>query len=478
MAMTLCFVLVLSAIPFFPALAGTVEEDIRHSRERDVTDHPELMEEAWLDEYDEPFVFAESSEVPDDIEGRADIAPMSLDAALTRGRAAAYIVMRRENALTRNANVPHMPFTDVPLNDWARNMIAWANNRRWVNGIGDNRFNPGGFISRQDFAVLIVRAFDNQTTRSPLSFSDRSQIAPWAVPYIERAVARGWIRGFPDGTFRPNSNISRRDGLALTNNAGTTRNIGTTIFDPVIRSITWNGGQGGTTPSPNTWHRPSGHVMGSVPGSSRSGHTFMGWYSGTYRITANTILNTSGTALARWPIWHDAVENRVSFWPGAIRTHTQVLPAAPANFLFGTRVFDAQNAWGNALGLTIGSTTAANAQIRAFGGTRAAIENELEYSFPWGGLAYPPTRTWAGTITVNGVSRTVQRNSGQARIFVAHHNNANIVRMVTAHEIGHAVGWAGHSPLGHDVMFYSAHQNYTLQARERMHLRQIYDFFR
>ena len=300
MAMTLCFVLVISAIPFFPALAGTVEEEICcHSRERDVTDYPELMEEAWFDECYKPFTFAESSEIPDDIQGRADIIPMNLNDSLTRGRAAAYIVMRRENALTRNGNIPHMPFNDVPMHDWARNMIAWANNRRWINGVGNDQFAPARYISRQDFAVLIVRAFDNQTTREPLPFSDRALIAPWAIPYIERAVARGWITGFPDGTFRPGANISRNDGIVLTNRAGDFRNIGSTIFDPTVRQLTWNVNSG-TAVSPTVWNRAHGHAIGPLPNTTRANHGFAGWFSGAYRITTNTVLNTNGTAFAIW----------------------------------------------------------------------------------------------------------------------------------------------------------------------------------
>jgi len=301
MAMTLCFVLVISAIPFLPALAGTVEEDIRHSRERDVPDHPELMEEAWFDECYKPFTFAESSEIPDDIQGRADIIPMNLNDSLTRGRAAAYIVMRRENALTRNGNIPHMPFTDVPMHDWARNMIAWAQHRGWVNGVGNDQFAPARYISRQDFAVLIVRVFNPQATPATLTFSDRLQIAPWAVPYIQRAVGAGLINGFPDGTFRPNNNISRGDGVTLTNRAGDNRvpRIGSTISDPITRQIIWNV-SGGSTLSPNIWNRASGHAIGPLPGVSRAGHSLTGWFSGTYRLTTNTILNTSGTAFARW----------------------------------------------------------------------------------------------------------------------------------------------------------------------------------
>ena len=321
MAMTLCFVLVISAIPFLPALAGTVEEENRHSRERDVTDHPELMEEAWFDECYKPFTFAESSEVPDDIQGRADIIPMNLTDSLTRGRAAAYIVLGHSPGLRLNANIPHMPFNDVPMNDWARNMIAWARDRGWINGVTSTQFAPARYISRQDFAVLMVRVFNPQVAPATLTFSDRASIAPWAVPYIQRAVAMGWITGFPDGTFRPNNNISRQDGITLTNRARPTHNPA--ITDPIVRQITWNGSNG-TTPSPNTWGRASGHAIGPLPTSTRANHTFIGWYSGTYRIRPTTLLNTTGTAFVRWrPNIAVTLNYRIMVQPGLPVTTAQ-----------------------------------------------------------------------------------------------------------------------------------------------------------
>ena len=47
------------------------------------------------------------------------------------------------------------------------------------------------------------------------SFTDIS--GHWAKAEIEQAAALGWIKGYPDGTFRPDSNITRAEAIVLLN---------------------------------------------------------------------------------------------------------------------------------------------------------------------------------------------------------------------------------------------------------------------
>ena len=39
----------------------------------------------------------------------------------------------------------------------------------------------------------------------------------WAEDYIARAVQRGWIAGYEDGTFRPDQNITRAEAMTIIN---------------------------------------------------------------------------------------------------------------------------------------------------------------------------------------------------------------------------------------------------------------------
>lgn len=147
---------------------------------------------------------------------------------------------------------------------------------------------------------------------------------------------------------------------------------------------------------------------------------------------------------------------------------------------------------GGALGINIGvAANSNNAQIRAFGGQRRELEIEDRRPTGWsGGLEgwAVASSASAGNIFGDGRFSRVQRMTGQARMFVVQRstaatwtqNNIDMTRMATSQEMGHVLGFEGHSPRGHstDVMYSVVHRHFQLKQREMQQLRQIYDLFR
>ena len=101
-------------------------------------------------------------------------------------------------------------FNDLAGYDWAAGAIKELAVKGIVNGISDDRFEPGRNITREEFVKLICTAFDLGTGSKVLSFEDVSE-NDWFAPYICRAVELGIIEGISDTEFGTGISITRED---------------------------------------------------------------------------------------------------------------------------------------------------------------------------------------------------------------------------------------------------------------------------
>jgi hypothetical protein len=101
------------------------------------------------------------------------------------------------------------PFNDVPQGSWEDGPVQYLANLRVISGYPDGSFRPDRLVTRAQFAKILVGAMGWQIV-SPQTGHFRD-VAPgsWAYGYIETAVARGAISGYPDGTFRPEAYLTR-----------------------------------------------------------------------------------------------------------------------------------------------------------------------------------------------------------------------------------------------------------------------------
>ena len=84
----------------------------------------------------------------------------------------------------------------------------------FVQGRSTTTFDPQSPITRAQFAAICAR-FDTGTSSGTQTFSDIS--GHWAEKYIQRAAELGWIKGFEDGTFRPDTYITRAQAMTMIN---------------------------------------------------------------------------------------------------------------------------------------------------------------------------------------------------------------------------------------------------------------------
>ena len=106
-------------------------------------------------------------------------------------------------------------FKDVSAKNWFYEPVETLYNIGLLEGKSKDTFAPNAPISRAEFAALAAR-FQNLKYTSGKVFSDVEK-GHWAYSYINAASEAGWIQGYPDGTFRPDKEITRTETVKLVN---------------------------------------------------------------------------------------------------------------------------------------------------------------------------------------------------------------------------------------------------------------------
>lgn len=105
-------------------------------------------------------------------------------------------------------------FSDVNATIWSNKYISTLENAGIINGYEDGTFRPDNYITRAEFAAIAAR-FDNLDETANTMFSDIT--GHWAEKYITSAANKGWIKGYTDGTFRPDQFITRAEAMSFIN---------------------------------------------------------------------------------------------------------------------------------------------------------------------------------------------------------------------------------------------------------------------
>lgn len=103
------------------------------------------------------------------------------------------------------------PLKDVRADDWYAGAVTAAYDAGLVKGYEDGTFRPDSTITREEAAAILVRAMKLQTTEQKLPFTDCYKINSWARASVATASTYGLIKGLPDGTFRPDVTAGRAE---------------------------------------------------------------------------------------------------------------------------------------------------------------------------------------------------------------------------------------------------------------------------
>lgn len=111
-------------------------------------------------------------------------------------------------------------YGDLKSVEWARDFVETLASKGILQGMGKNEFQPNGHLTRAQFITMIVKALKFNTSSSSIMFNDVKE-SDWFYNYVNIAVNSNLIAGRSDGTFAPNSPITRQDMAVILSNVFT-----------------------------------------------------------------------------------------------------------------------------------------------------------------------------------------------------------------------------------------------------------------
>ena len=125
------------------------------------------------------------------------------------------------NSVFGYSEIGKVQFTDVKKTDWFYDEIGKAVSAGYIDGYTDGTMKPNSQITRQEVSKImtVVLGLNEIKSESTNSFTDSSKIDNWAKGYVTSLKNKGYISGYPDGTFRPTSPITRAEAVKIITNA-------------------------------------------------------------------------------------------------------------------------------------------------------------------------------------------------------------------------------------------------------------------
>ncbi len=106
-------------------------------------------------------------------------------------------------------------FSDVSMNDWFYNDVAKAVANGIASGFEDNTFRPGETVTRMQAAVFICNALKlTPNEAGAAALTDAASIPAWAKGAVGAVVSKGFMSGYPDGSFGGSKGMTRAEAVS------------------------------------------------------------------------------------------------------------------------------------------------------------------------------------------------------------------------------------------------------------------------
>lgn len=128
---------------------------------------------------------------------------------------------------TKTSNITYL---DVPSNSWYAEVVAIAKGAGYIGGYPDGTMKPNSPITRQEASTIIMKIKGlSEDVKGISKFKDEDSIPNWSKGAIGAVASDGIMGGYPDGTFKAESPIKRAEAVVALNNALDTQE--TIVYD-------------------------------------------------------------------------------------------------------------------------------------------------------------------------------------------------------------------------------------------------------
>ena len=145
---------------------------------------------------------------------------------------------RMERECTDIAASKGMLFTDIPSSDSAYEQIMFLREEGIIKGYDDGTFKPENPVNRAELIKILVEGFfDSELKGEHDCFPDVKN--EWFAEYICAAKRLGWISGYPDGMYKPGNTVNRAEAIKIIISSGTNEFLSPESLPGDVRANDW-----------------------------------------------------------------------------------------------------------------------------------------------------------------------------------------------------------------------------------------------
>lgn len=164
------------------------------------------------------------------------------DGRITRAEVATILYrLMKDQVKARFDSKPTVKFSDVSSGDWYYSAVQMCAKAGIVSGYPDGSFKPNQAVTRAEFFKMVAMLYSD-ALNTPITgkiFNDIN--GHWAEKYINLLQKLGIVKGYPNGSVKPNANLTRGEAASIMNRV-LGRIVGDSSFsDPKVAAAmkTW-----------------------------------------------------------------------------------------------------------------------------------------------------------------------------------------------------------------------------------------------